>query len=404
MTNYTINPAVDVSANRMGKVLLTNLVSKKKVELSSGAYQILLSMNNTYFSEQAFMDKFPDDQHNVGGVYFKFLKDNAVIISDNHFNKPQLSEYTYGLYNASTADIQVHNKCTILGLPFDKGNSESLGVSNAASALRGLCKQQNIDLKQADVKVLDAMYRLPEHTFDSLLNGIKNDNIVDVGDLYCPSFGLQHIYYEQMKDIAGCLLRNGNTPFFLGGDHSVTLPLLQAFSERFRIFGVLHIDAHTDMYEHALDIVFKETTTHHHGNFVCEAIKLPSIAAYHLIGIRGLNTIFPPQNDKLSIHYCNEVMESDAWMNDIDTSIPYYITFDIDVLDPAIAPATATPVPGGIGYRDIMHIMAKLCSRLNVIGADIVEYDTERDRQHITAQTALALMPIILNALCKKKK
>ncbi len=216
---------------------------------------------------------------------------------------------------------------------------------------------------------------------------------------YSKSAYLAHIE----KCVLECL-HDGFTPVVLGGDHAITLPVLRAFARHYGNgrFGVIHVDAHSDTYPPVDGYRF------HHGavfrNVVEEGLVDPK--QIHQIGIRGLcGDGWLSFVEKTGIHLVTmdefRTLNFDLAAVVPDKSIPYYVSIDIDAVDPAFAPGTGTPVPGGFSSSEILSLVRQV-GAYRVIGFDMVEVAPIYDAADITSLLAahiVAEMMIGSNAL-----
>lgn len=170
----------------------------------------------------------------------------------------------------------------------------------------------------------------------------------------------------------------------LGGDHSVTLPIVRAHCRHFSGLTIVHIDAHSDLYDE-LD-----------GDRLSHACPFSRIMEEGLVarlvqlGIRTLNEHQRQQADRFGV----EVLEMSRWRLEDglpgDLEGPIYLSLDLDALDPAFAPGVSHPEPGGFSTRELLDILQTLPSPL--IGADIVELNPLRDVHDLTARVAAKML------------
>jgi agmatinase len=171
----------------------------------------------------------------------------------------------------------------------------------------------------------------------------------------------------------------GALPLTLGGDHWVTNPCIRAVAERHGPLGLVHFDAHSDT-----DRSYLGLTENNHATVFFAVVEegLVKGPRYAQIGLRGY------YNFEAAIGWQRERGIATHWMHDVrDRGIravigdvieqlgdgPAYVTVDIDVLDPAFAPGTGTLDPGGMTALDLFWAVRQLCSRLDVVGVDVVE-------------------------------
>lgn len=172
------------------------------------------------------------------------------------------------------------------------------------------------------------------------------------------------------------ILDAGRVPVMLGGEHSVTLGLVQALKQRHPDMSVLHLDAHADMRDSYQDTPY---------NHACIARRISEICPIVQVGIRSLSieeAAFLAAEKKagkkaktrIKTWYATEVLKGVDWSRVVkDLSDEVFITVDLDVFDPAIMPATGTPEPGGLGWYDALAVLRQASSTRRVIGFDVVE-------------------------------
>jgi arginase len=185
------------------------------------------------------------------------------------------------------------------------------------------------------------------------------------------------------------LLEQCKRPVSLGGDHSITFPVMKAFAPHYPELTIFHFDAHPDLYDE-LD-----------GNRLSHACPFARIMEARLakrlvqIGIRTLNGHQREQASRFGV----EVVEMRALpaYDRLKATGPVYISFDIDVLDPAFAPGVSHREPGGMSVREaIAHLHA---IEGKVVGADVVEYNPVQDVAGVTATAAAKILREILGKM-----
>ena len=207
-------------------------------------------------------------------------------------------------------------------------------------------------------------------------NPVEDDRFQDAGNL---KFG---DYFDIEKGVAA-FLEKGHRTLTLGGDHSITYPIIKAYRHYFQQFDILQIDAHGDLYDDF------------EGNRYSHACPFARIMEEGLadrlvqVGIRTLN----PHQRKQAERFGVEIVEmrdfEDRW-NTITFERPLYLSLDLDGLDPAFAPGVSHHEPGGLTTREVLKIIQGL--QVPIIGADIVEYNPTRDVSDMTAALAAKLL------------
>jgi agmatinase len=222
-------------------------------------------------------------------------------------------------------------------------------------------------------------------------------HLSDAGDLALPNTALPAMREAMMGPVRELIGRHHMA--WLGGDHSITLPLLRAYREQLgRPLAVVHFDAHCDTW----DDHFGEPSGH--GTWVYEAMQegLVANAAFTQIGIRsaGLREAREYVRDQGGqIFTARELrgMESPSQLAPVVQSIvdrwreegepPIYLSLDIDCLDPAFAPGTGTPEPGGLSTNQVLTLLEELAP-LPFVGMDCVEVAPPYDHAELTANAA----------------
>jgi guanidinopropionase len=269
----------------------------------------------------------------------------------------------------------------LIGVPMD------LGVTNRAGTRLGPRAVRNIE-------------RIGpyHHTLKKVPSSMVK--MADVGDV---SFRSRYSLADSHHDIEayfGRVVKAGVAPIAVGGDHSITLPILKAIGAKAPV-GLIHIDAHCDT-----SGPFEGSKFHHGGPFreaVLAGVLDPARTIQ--IGIRGnseflwefsydsgMTVIHAEELDTLGLE------KVAAKIRDVVGRGPTYVTFDIDSLDPAFAPGTGTPEIGGLSTREAMALL-RSCAGLNIIGGDVVEvapqYDATTNTAHAGAQMLFEIATLV---------
>lgn len=228
----------------------------------------------------------------------------------------------------------------------------------------------------------------------------------DIGD--CPTVPIDLAQtYEKIQAFTENLLANQKRFVAVGGDHSTTLPLLRALRKSYREpLNLIHFDAHFDTYPAAWGCEY------HHGSFLRHAIEegLVNPKMTLQLGVRG------PLAGGSDLDFINKHQLMTCSVDDIRkeglqsflTKLPQflqgptYISYDIDNLDPAFAPGTGTPVPGGLTTYEVQQIFRTLQIK-QLVGADIVEVCPAYDHGDITSLAAVDAMFEILALMSTSK-
>ncbi|MFM2485380.1 agmatinase [Celerinatantimonas yamalensis] len=257
----------------------------------------------------------------------------------------------------------------ITGLPFDLATSGRSGSRMGPGAIR-----------QASVHLAWEEPRWPWQfsLFEQL-------NVIDAGDLVFDT-GDATQFTQRVEDYSRALLSANKLQLSFGGDHFVTLPLLRAHAAHHGKLALVHFDAHTDTYSHG--------SRYDHGTMFYHAPKEGLIDPAHSIQI-GIRTAYEQSQHPFQV--IDGAKANDMSANEIVReirarvgSLPVYLTFDIDCLDPAFAPGTGTPVCGGLSSHKALCILRQLVG-LNLIGMDVVEVAPAYDHSELTALAAATI-------------
>jgi agmatinase len=289
----------------------------------------------------------------------------------------------------------------IIGAPVD------MGVGNRPGARYGPRAIRQADYWPKPAK-LSNLYHLNLEVFP-----LKEMNVVDFGDANCPPSSLEKSHEAVEKKVTEALDADA-IPIVLGGDHSITWPSATAVAKKYGYgnVGMVHFDAHADTRESSYGDVLIG-----HGSPMRRLIESGAIPGKNFVQI-GLRGPWPPPVDQkwmkdqgMRWHLMaeiekkgfDEVLEM-AISEALDGPDKLYISVDVDVMDPAFAPGTGTPEPGGISSLELLRAIREIVLSKGMVAMDVVEvapiYDQPSD---ITAQAAHRCIYEAISALAKKK-
>lgn len=206
---------------------------------------------------------------------------------------------------------------------------------------------------------------------------LENLNFYDAGDLILPFGNVPECLYRIEQAAAG-FWQQGKKVFSVGGEHLVSLPLIKACHQLYPNLVVVQLDAHADLREEYMGEHLS------HAAVMRRIAELIGKGRVYQLGIRSCT------GDELSYARGNTVMYAGRLLDALEPVIksigfrPVYFTLDIDVLDPAFAPGTGTPEPGGFTSRELFEFIQQIKS-LNIVGFDIVEIAPPYDSGDITS-------------------
>ena len=281
-------------------------------------------------------------------------------------------------YSRDLASVDI----AILGVPFD------LAVCNRPGTRFG---PRSIRQASRDISSWDNQYPWGFNPFKYL-------NVCDYGDVIY-RYGNASEMVEQTQANVAKIISQGVKPLSLGGDHFVSLPILREVAQKHGPISLVHFDAHTD--------TERNDNPFDHGCMFYRAVNEGLVDPERSIQI-GIRTDYDKEKDRFIVVDAPTVhrIGIDATIQSITEAVgkhTAYLTFDIDVLDPAYAPGTGTPVPGGLTSNQVLEILRGIWS-LNFVGMDIVEVAPDYDHSEITALVAAQLGLEFLCMLAAKKQ
>jgi agmatinase len=173
---------------------------------------------------------------------------------------------------------------------------------------------------------------------------------------------------DEVRRVAAEVVSRGKFPMVLGGEHSITGPIVAAVAAKHKNLSVLQIDAHADLRDTYMG------TPHNHA---CAMRRVLDHASAVQVGIRSLSpeevAAIPSLNTK--IFYDFNMRQDPNWIDRVVESLgdTVYITIDADGLDPAIMPAVGTPEPGGLSWYETLALLRRVIEKKTVVGCDLVE-------------------------------
>lgn len=245
----------------------------------------------------------------------------------------------------------------VLGIPFDANSSFLRGAALAPPRIRAMATDGS------------------SNYFSELGLEIREQTAyLDKGDLSFPDVNpkeaFDRIYYAIHQ-----LLEKKHPILSLGGDHSITYPIIKAYAEFYADLHILQIDAHGDLYDNF------DSNPYSHASPFARIMESGHARSLTQVGIRTLTTHQREQAAKFGV----QIIEMKDWSLDFIETLqaPLYISLDMDALDPAFAPGVSHHEPGGLSVRDVLNIIHRI--KVPIVGADIVEYNPLRDWQYQTA-------------------
>ena len=275
-------------------------------------------------------------------------------------------------WNAIDADV------AIMGAPFDFGTQWRAGARFGPRGVR-------------EASTLFSFGHAGAYDYEDDETYLDDVRMVDIGDadIIHTDTDQSHanIEYGVRKILAA-----GALPVVIGGDHSINIPCVRAFSEQGPIH-IVQIDAHLDFVDE------RHGVRHGHGNPMRRAAEQDHVTGLSQFGIRNVSSTAKEGyedaramgSDILSVRQFRK-LGVEAVLERVPAGVDYYLTFDIDGFDPSIAPGTGTPSHGGFLYYEVLEFIAGLAKRGQIVGMDLVEVSPDHDPASVTSVLAAQVL------------
>ncbi len=282
----------------------------------------------------------------------------------------------------------------IVGAPFDDAVSYRSGARFGPRAIR------------------QATYTEGSHSLQLGVQPFEILDVVDAGDANIVPAWIERghaLIHRKILEVAG----SGAVPIVLGGDHSITWPSATAVAQVHapRSVGIVHFDAHADTASDDWGVLAG------HGTPMRRLIESGAVAGRNFVQV-GLRGYWPNpdvfawmKGQGMRWHLMREIEErgaeavvDDAISEALDGADVIYLSVDIDVLDPGMAPGTGTPEPGGLLTRELLRAVRRIACSVRLAGMDIVEVSPPYDHAEVTAMAAHRLALEAISALAVRKR
>ncbi|MDY3367781.1 agmatinase [Zhenhengia yiwuensis] len=208
---------------------------------------------------------------------------------------------------------------------------------------------------------------------------MEDYNLCDLGDIELP-FGNTTKALNTIYKTFAQIIKDGKRPLTIGGEHLVSLPIIEAFSKIYPDLCIIHFDAHTDLRE---DYMGESLS---HASVIRRAWDILGDNRIFQFGIRSGTKV---EFDWAKSHTYLQPFHLDS-LEEIIIQLqnrPVYITIDLDVLDPSIFPGTGTPEPGGIDFNTLIFAIKQFTKLNHIVGADVVELSPHYDISGVSTAT-----------------
>lgn len=256
-------------------------------------------------------------------------------------------------------------RAVIVGAPLDATVSFRPGTRGGPAAVRAMS------------------YGLEEYSLD-LGRDLRSAAFHDLGDILLPPGDVREGLHR-IEAVIGRLCDDGKIPFVLGGEHLVTLPVVQAVAARYPDLVVVHLDAHADLRADYLEVSLSHATVMRH---IGDLLGRKNLFQF---GIRSADGPEMEVARDSGAFYPHRVLPGIVEQVFALRDRPVYVSVDIDVVDPAFAPGVGTPEPAGVTPQELLDAVRILCG-LRIVGWDVVEVNPATDSVGITALLAAKIV------------
>lgn len=263
----------------------------------------------------------------------------------------------------------------IIGIPFDEKSSYLRGAAAGPGAIR---------------EASTGKARNPETELGVDLE--HNTVMVDLGDV--DTSGDVDRTFREIEAAVSAVLKKNARPIILGGDHSISYPILKAMAKAYRPLDILHFDAHPDLYED----LYGDRLSH-----ACPFARIMEDGLAESLVQVGVRAATANQR-AIARRHAVRMVEMKDFGEGLVLSFknPLYISFDLDSLDPAFAPGVSHQEAGGLTTRQAIDLIHHLKAR--IIGLDVVELNPARDPSGITASAAVKIVKEVAGMMVKKSR
>ncbi len=306
------------------------------------------------------------------------------VYEQGRLNLPFVGHSTFAKQSVCLDWENIEADVAVPGAPFDMGAQYRAGARFGPRAIR-----------EASTLFSFGHGGAYDHEDDVIYLPTNSVTIVDIGDA-----DIVHTdtitSHDNIETGVSHILRAGALPVVLGGDHSVHIPCIRAFTGQDPVH-IIHIDTHLDFVDERHGVKYG------HGNPLRRASEMAHVTGFTQLGIRNVSSSNKSDydaaraagSDILSVRDVRR-LGCDGVLARIPEGLRYYLTIDIDGFDPSIAPGTGTPSHGGFTYYEVLEILQGLTEKGDMVGIDLVEVAPDYDR---TGSTAFLAAQLLLNVL-----
>jgi len=396
---FVLSNKLAIESMTDGEVTIFHITTFSRLKLSKGVYNLVSKFKEPAFVSEVVPEHLREkvEPHLLKLVEKRFLLDeeDAARFEEVPLER-RLAKTPHTLFNSPRhRDGEAAADVSVVGVPYDLGNIIAPGARKGPAELR----MRSFDY---DYRV-DLLTGRPRGWFDveqeeRILEGVS---ISDWGDVWFRYGESPDQIFRRVGDVCADVAAAGSFPLVIGGDHSITFPVVELLQQQ-QPLTVVWFDAHTDFAPLAPGVC------NNHANVARRIMGLPNVVNVVEVGHRGftLNDKVHMPEEKLVMLTAPRVRERGfaSILDSIPASRPCYVSIDIDALDPVYAPATGTPVPEGFSPAEMKQMLRALGRHRDVVGLDLVEINPERDIGWRTTILGCHLLLTALGAIMGRRK
>ena len=263
----------------------------------------------------------------------------------------------------------------VLGIPFDRNSSFLRGPASAPARIREALFSESTNMWTE--KGIDLGTMTGWKTVDDLVISDSDSQTA----------------FSTIESAIAALLKKQARVVALGGDHSITYPIIRAYGRVYKNLSILQLDAHPDLYDELYNNPYS------HGSQFARIMEENLVQRLVQGGVRSITGHQREQAQRFNVEIIEMIEKSK--IDTLTFTGPVYLSLDMDCLDPAFAPGVSHHEPGGMSTREVIEIIQNL--KGNLVGADIVELNPDRDPSKITGMVAGKLLKEILGRMLEEK-
>lgn len=280
-----------------------------------------------------------------------------------------MTDFGGALKKSQTYDI------AILGVPFDEKSCYLRGAAKGPQAIRAASTSK------------------AGNPWTELGTNLEEDTVmVDLGDVDVAGDYME--VFSRIEEEVSAILEKKAVPIILGGDHSISYPVVRALARHFKPLDIVHFDAHPDFYEE----LYGDRYSH-----ACPFARIMEEGLAQNLTQVGIRAATGQQRDKAAKYGVRMIEMKDIKdLLQLEFLNPLYISFDMDALDPAFAPGVSHHEAGGLSTREAIDMLHAL--KAKIAGLDVVEVNPDRDGAGITAAAAVKIIKEVTGKIAIQDK